>query len=139
MRFPQARSWTLAFAGAVLVAVAGCAAPVSGRSGSAPAPLMIREQGSFAVGGTVVNAPGTFDPIAQGAYTPTPDPKGQTLHGDHAYVFYQVPVDARQLPLIFWHGHGQSGKTWETTPDGGEGLTSSFARASPTRDHMIRR
>jgi 4-carboxymuconolactone decarboxylase len=50
-----------------------------------PAPLMIQEQGSLAVGGTVITAPGTFDPIKQGAYNPVgPDPAGQTLHGDHA-------------------------------------------------------
>jgi hypothetical protein len=30
------------------------------------------------------------------------------LHSDHAYVFYQAPVNARKLPLVFWHGHGQS-------------------------------
>ena len=65
---------------------------------------------------------------AQGAYTPTPEPKGQTLHGDHAYVFYQVPVNARRLPLVFWHGHGQSGRTWETTPDGREGFQTIFLR-----------
>jgi hypothetical protein len=74
-------------------------------------PLTIQEQGSFMVGGTAVTAPGTFDPIRQGTYTQTPDPAGQTLHGDHAYVFYQVPANARKLPLVFWHGHGQSGKT----------------------------
>lgn len=28
-----------------------------------PAPLIIQEQGSFAVGGTVVTNPGTFDPV----------------------------------------------------------------------------
>jgi hypothetical protein len=84
-----------------------------------PAPLTIQEQGSFAVGGSVVTAPGAFDPIKQGAYNPSGvDAAGQTLHGDHAYVFYQVPVNARKLPLVFWHGHGQSAKTWETTPDG---------------------
>src|ERR1700759_794922 len=84
---------------------------------SKPEPLMIQQQGSFAVGGSVITAPGTFDPIKQGAFNPAGvDPAGQTLHGDHAYVFYQVPVNARKLPLIFWHGHGQSAKTWETTP-----------------------
>jgi hypothetical protein len=97
-------------------------------AGGASAPLAIQEQGSFAVGGTVVTAPGTFDPIAQGAFTPTPDPKGQTLHGDHTYVFYQKPVNARPLPLVFWHGHGQSAKTWETTPDGREGFQNIFLR-----------
>ncbi len=92
-------------------------------------PLRIQKQGSFAVGGTVVTAPGTFDPIKQGAYTPArPDPAGQTLHGDHAYVFYQVPAQARKLPLVFWHGHGQSAKTWETTPDGREGFQNIFLR-----------
>ena len=50
------------------------------------------------------------------------------MHGDHAYVFYQVPVNARKLPLVFWHGHGQSAKTWETTPDGREGFQNIFLR-----------
>ncbi len=53
---------------------------------------------------------------------------GQTLHGDHAYVFYQVPVNARPLPLVMWHGHGESAKTWETTPDGREGFQNIFLR-----------
>jgi hypothetical protein len=112
----------------VAAAAVGCAAPMVTPASSPSAPLVIQEQGSFAVGGTVVTAPGAFDPIAQGAYTPTPDPKGQTLHGDHAYVFYQKPVNARALPLVFWHGHGQSAKTWETTPDGREGVQTIFLR-----------
>ncbi len=97
--------------------------------GGAFEPLTIQKQGSFAVGGTVVTAPGKFDPIKQGAFNPTAqDPAGQTLHGDHAYVFYQVPVSPRQLPLVLWHGHGQSAKTWETTPDGREGFQTLFLR-----------
>lgn len=84
-------------------------------------PLVIQEQGSFAVGGTVVTNPGTFDPIKM-------SPEGQTLHGDHARVFYQVPVNARKLPLVMWHGFGQFSKTWETTPDGREGYQNIFLR-----------
>lgn len=114
--------------GLLAAAIAGCAALSANRTDGATAPLVIQGQGSFAVGGAVVTAPGTFDPVAQGAYTPTPDPRGQTLHGDHAYVFYQVPVNARRLPLVFWHGHGQSAKTWETTPDGREGFQTIFLR-----------
>src|SRR3954453_4151805 len=50
---------------------------------SKPDPLMIQEQGSFAVGGSVPTAPGPFDPIRRGAFTPAgTDPAGQTLHGD---------------------------------------------------------
>lgn len=86
-----------------------------------PAPLIIQEQGSFAVGGTVFTSPGTFDPLKM-------SPEGQTFHGDHAYVFYQIPVNARKLPLVFWHGMGQFSKTWETTPDGREGYQNIFLR-----------
>jgi len=83
--------------------------------------IIIKEQGSFSVGGTVITNPGTFDP-----YNPTP--AGQTFHGDHAYVFYQIPATARKYPLVMWHGFGQFSKTWETTPDGREGFQNIFLR-----------
>lgn len=73
--------------------------------------LKIAEQGSFAVGGTVLT-----------------DSLGHKYHGDHAYVFYQKPVDARKYPLVFAHGVGQFSKTWETTPDGREGFQNIFLR-----------
>jgi hypothetical protein len=91
------------------------------RKRSRPKPLVVAEQGSFAVGGTVVTNPGTFDPVAL-------TPAGQTIRGDHAYVQYQIPVDARRLPLVLWHGGGQFSKTWETTPDGREGFETIFLR-----------
>jgi alpha/beta hydrolase family protein len=94
-------------------------APTSSPASSSA--LVLKEQGSFAVGGTVVTSPGTFDPRH-------PSTEGGTLHGDHAYVFYQVPADARPLPLVFWHGAGQFSKTWETTPDGREGFQNLFLR-----------
>jgi pimeloyl-ACP methyl ester carboxylesterase len=84
-------------------------------------PLMIQEQGSFAVGGKVITNSGTFNPKH-------PTPGGQTLHGDHAYVFYQIPVNRRGLPLVFLHGTGRFSKTWETTPDGREGFQTIFLR-----------
>jgi len=84
-------------------------------------PIVIQEQGSFAVGGSVITNPGTFDPIKR-------TPEGQTFHGDHAYVFYQIPAKAKKLPLVFWHGIGQFSKTWETTPDGREGYQNIFLR-----------
>ena len=84
-------------------------------------PLVIKEQGSFAVGGTIVSNPGTFNP-----YTRTP--AGQTYHGDHAYIFYQIPEKPRKFPLVFWHGKMQFSKTWETTPDGREGFQNIFLR-----------
>lgn len=76
-----------------------------------PDPITIEEQGSFFVGGSVLT--GT---------------NGDTFHGDHAFVRYQVPPKARKLPLVMWHGAGQFGKTWESTPDGREGFQSIFLR-----------
>ena len=106
---------TLTFVG---VSLSACA--IADRSGKL-APMVIQEQGSFAVGGTVVTNPGIFDPVKM-------TPEGQTFRGDHAYVFYQVPVNARELPLVLWHGFGQFSKTWETTPDGREGYQNIFLR-----------
>lgn len=85
-------------------------------------PLIIAEQGSFAVGGTKITEPGNFD------LDNALKPQGQTFHGDHAYVYYQIPVKARKYPLVFLHGAGQSKKTWETTPDGREGFQNIFLR-----------
>ncbi|GIU80315.1 MAG: alpha/beta hydrolase [Bryobacteraceae bacterium] len=107
----------IVLASTVVVAAAYGQAARKGR----PEPLMIQEQGSFAVGGKVITNPGTFNPK-------NPTPEGQTLHGDHAYVFYQIPVNPRKYPLVFLHGAGQFSKTWETTPDGREGFQNIFLR-----------
>src|SRR5690606_38670814 len=85
-------------------------------------PMVIAKQGSFAIGGTKMKEPGTFD--VNNALKPA----GQTFHGDHAYAFYQIPVKARKYPLVFLHGAGQSKKTWESTPDGREGFQNIFLR-----------
>jgi hypothetical protein len=101
--------WTGAF---VAFTVPATAAP----------PIILRDQGSFMVGGTVITAPGTHDP-----FNPTV-PDGQTFHGDHAYVQYQIPLNPRELPLVMWHGGGQFSKTWESTPDGRDGFQNIFIR-----------
>jgi len=74
-------------------------------------PVVIKTQGSFMVGGAVITAP-----------------NGDTFHGDHAYVQYQIPPGARRLPLVMWHGGGQFSKTWESTPDGRDGYQNIFLR-----------
>lgn len=84
--------------------------------------LRICEQGSFLVGGSVITVPGSYDE------NNSTNPAGQTLHGDHAYVFYQIPEKTHSLPLVFLHGNGESAKTWETTPDGREGFQNIFLR-----------
>ena len=102
----------------ISILIAACG---STKESNSKGQIVIQEQGSFAVGGTIISNSGSFDP-----YKPTPD--GQTYHGDHAYVFYQIPVRARKYPLVMWHGIGQFSKTWETTPDGREGFQNIFLR-----------
>ena len=84
--------------------------------------LSIAQQGNFAAGGKVIQSAGLFDDKQLF------NPQGQTLHGDHASVFYQIPEQAHPYPLVFLHGAGQSAKTWGTTPDGREGFQTIFLR-----------
>ena len=98
--------------------LAACAIAVQ----SFAAPLSIEQQGSFAVGGTVKTCSGTYQPlpeIAKGkasnnfmdVFNASVQAGGQTLHGDHATVFYQIPSNPRPYPLVFLHGAGQSMRT----------------------------
>lgn len=84
-------------------------------------PLTLQEQGSFAVGGTVVNSPGTFN-------NNKPSAEGQSFHGDHLYAFYQIPQNPKALPIVMLHGAFQSARSWETTSDGREGFQNIFLR-----------
>ena len=102
-----------------LTSLVACAPPPG--DSSATGPLVIQQQGSFAVGGKVVSTPGTYD-------NNQPTTAGQTFHGDHLYAFYQVPQSARPLPIVMLHGAFQSARSWETTPDGREGFQTLFLR-----------
>ncbi|WP_371869320.1 carboxymuconolactone decarboxylase family protein [Pseudoduganella aquatica] len=105
--------WPKAFSAVPIVAdvFASRARPAAAAETRQTEPLLVQSQGSFAAGGTVVTGPA-----------------GETLHGDHAYVFYQIPPNARKLPLVMWHGAGQFSKTWGTTADGREGYQNIFLR-----------
>jgi pimeloyl-ACP methyl ester carboxylesterase len=103
-----------------MAALTACAAlPAGARSSSGP--LVIHDQGSFAVGGKVLATPGTYN-------NNRPTSEGQTFHGDHLYAFYQVPQNPRPLPIVMLHGAFQSARTWETTSDGREGFQTLFLR-----------
>jgi quercetin dioxygenase-like cupin family protein/pimeloyl-ACP methyl ester carboxylesterase len=86
--------------------------------------LIIKEQGAFSAGGTVITSDGKFDPLK-----PWHEQQGgQTRHGDHADVFYQIPDNAKQLSMVFLHGYGQSRRSWQTTADGREGFADIFLK-----------
>jgi len=103
-----------------LTSITACTALPAG-SRSSTGPLVIQEQGSFAVGGKVVSTPGTYN-------NNNPTAQGQTFHGDHLYAFYQVPQNPKPLPIVMLHGAFQSARSWETTSDGREGFQTIFLR-----------
>lgn len=74
-------------------------------------PIVLRDMGSLAFGGTVA--------VKE---------DGVTFHGDHGYAQYFIPEGATNYPVIFWHGLGQSGRCWESTPDGRDGFWQIFLR-----------
>lgn len=74
-------------------------------------PIILKTMGSLFFGGTV-------NRVAN----------GETFHGDHGYAQYYIPQNSRNYPLVMWHGIGQSGKTYESTPDGREGFQAILTR-----------
>ncbi len=114
----------LATTGSVIAAsllIPGCATSPSNVPGG---PITIERQGSFFVGGRQVKAAGTYDAIS----TAAPTNAGQTYWIDQMYVQYQIPLNARKLPLVLVHGGSGTGVSWETTPDGREGFQTIFLR-----------
>lgn len=105
----------------VFSAIAASSSVAFAQTATKAEPFVIEQQGSFAVGGTVSSKPGTYNNNA-------PTAEGQTLHGDHAYVFHQVPQNPKPLPIVMLHGAFQSARSWETTPDGREGFQNIFLR-----------
>lgn len=72
----------------LMAALCGGVGPVATAADAASRePLVIQEQGSFSVGGTVLRSAGIYEPN-------NPTAAGQTYHGDHAYAFFQVPAHA---------------------------------------------
>jgi hypothetical protein len=95
-------------AGALAVLAAGYVA-AQGQRPKAAAPVTIQKQGSFAVGGKVLG-----------------DADARSLHCDHGYVDYQIPVNPRRINLVMWHSAAAT--AWLNRWDGGEGYQSIFLR-----------
>lgn len=99
----------LTFIPALLAAavIAGC----SSTGTSDEIAIALKTMGSFAFGGSV-------DYLEDGT----------TFHGDHGYAQYYIAAHSRHLPVVMWHGIGQSGKTFESTVDGREGFQALLPR-----------
>lgn len=85
--------------------------------------LVIRRQGQFPVGGETIQRAGTFNPDKFVGWAEQ-DQNGQSYRCDHAFVRYQIPADAKDMPLVFVHGYGSDGVCWETTPDDRPGFST---------------
>ena len=105
---------------AMTTLLTACATQFNG-PGNTSGPSVVQAQGSFAVGGTVTQNPGTYN-------NNQPTAAGQSFHGDHLYAFYQVPPNPKALPIVMLHGAFQSARSWETTSDGREGFQTLFLR-----------
>ena len=102
---------------AVVSAVAAFCAPLA----VSAAPLTIKEQGSFFVGGEKKT-------VSQPSVGPIPAQTGE-ITVNQMYVQYQVPMKGDQhVPVVMVHGCCLSSKTWETTPDGRMGWSEYFVR-----------
>jgi hypothetical protein len=94
-------------------------------------PIVLRDMGSFHVGGRVIEITG--QPIKEIVFTPggvpaKVDPNGK-YQVEQMYVQYFLPQNRKgKLPLLMWHGGGLSGVTYESKPDGGEGWLTMFIR-----------
>src|SRR5262249_35757617 len=109
---------------AVLLGLAGSTAMAQ------TTPIVLRDMGSFHVGGRVVEITGkpTRELALPGGGTQKIDPNGRYLV-EQMYVQYFLPQSRRgKVPLLMWHGGGLTGVTYETTPDGREGWLNLFVR-----------
>ncbi len=97
-----------------------------------PAGYMVKEVGSFHVGGRTVTLNGMPTRevvVSPGAPPIKVDPNGE-LAVEQMYVQYvKLSQPKAKVPLLLWHGGGLTGVTWETKPDGKPGWQLFFLRA----------
>jgi len=96
---------------------------------ASPAPIELRDMGSFHVGGREVVISGK--PVREVGSTPGGVPSKIDPNGvyqvEQMYVQYFLPARERgTVPLLLWHGGGLTGVTYETTPDGRLGWLNYF-------------
>jgi pimeloyl-ACP methyl ester carboxylesterase len=98
---------------------------------AADAPFMLKDMGSFHVGGREVVISGKE--VKEIVFTPGGVPAKVDPNGlyqvEQMYVQYFIPQDEKgKFPLLLWHGGGMTGVNYETTPDGREGWRNYFIK-----------
>src|SRR4051794_2153820 len=113
------RALTLAFASAL------AATP-------AAADYMVKEVGSFHIGGhtqTLSGLPTKEVSFSAGMPPIKMDPNGEFLVEQMYVQYVKLAQPKAKVPILFWHGGGLTGVTWETKPDGKPGWQQWFLNA----------
>ena len=95
------------------------------------ATIPIREIGSFFAGGQVVRLhqqPSRPLQVARNGPARTVDGNGDHITGQCYVQYVRREAPLSEAPLMFWHGGGMTGATWESTPDGRAGWQMYFLR-----------
>jgi len=98
----------------------------------APADYLVKEVGSFHVGGRTVALSGM--PTSEVVFSPGAppikvDPNGE-FEAEQMYVQYvKLAQPKAKVPILLWHGGGLTGVTWESKPDGKPGWQQFFLNA----------
>ena len=125
MRHQRLASWrSVVCAGATLAGAFGTAGVADAQAlkdvQTPDAPLVLKAQGSFFVGGEKVEA----TKIELGDLGP-----GGHIAVNQMYVRFMVPQGGDgNVPVVMVHGATLTGKSWETTPDGRMGWDEYFVR-----------
>jgi len=103
--------------GAVAAATGAAAQDVSALQTS-KLPLLLKAQGSFFVGGEIINQNATETGLGLAGHSAV----------NQMYVQYMTPLLGTKVPVVMVHGGTLSGKSFETTPDGRMGWNEYFVR-----------
>lgn len=113
----------------VAIAAISLAAPVAPAGAQTKEPIVLRDMGSFHIGGRRATISGKpIREVTIGGATQRLDPNGTYLV-EQMYAQYLLPQNRKgKVPLLMWHGGGFTGVTYESTPDGREGWQTMFVR-----------
>jgi pimeloyl-ACP methyl ester carboxylesterase len=100
--------------------------------GPAHADFLVKEVGSFHVGGAQVVLEGL--PTREISFTAgmapiKVDPNGEFESGQMYVQYVKLAQPKAKVPMLLWHGGGLTGVTWETKPDGKPGWQQFFLEA----------
>jgi pimeloyl-ACP methyl ester carboxylesterase len=99
---------------------------------SAYADYMVKEVGSFHIGGRTETLTGL--PTKEASFSPGMppiklDPNGEFVVEQMYVQYVKLAQPKGKVPLLLWHGGGLSGVTWESKPDGKPGWQQFFLNA----------